>query len=513
MLRNGRGITLIALIITIIVLLILAGVSINAITGDSGVLNRANTAAEKHKMEQAKEKLNITLANAGGEKRLNYEYNQDEFLDDFIEKEIEDVSISGDIVIVDGYAFELDRSVPKIGKDLGKRGELNIPEVILTVTSPISEENRGKAKINIKAIEKKKGINKIEVIKDGVVIKEYLYDNVKEQIIEDYIVVQNGKYIVKAYSDLTGSKKVEISGLMTLVQYTPNGNSEYKQSHSVKINISPEATNVTSIKYQWLNTTDIPDSSTFSQGCNNGVTLTKNGVTGKWYLWVLVQTEAGESIERSEAFCLDNQGPTVTLTSSPVAVKKFTLTAKAIDNESGISGYKFYVGDKLEKEVNTDAKEMECEVELEENGEVECYVEVKDGLGNSTRGEVTGKPKKYEWEVYDTKVVSTSYVKNESVYTETKGDYIQAGLGNVEPELNEETGEWSFNGLTGHYDTAYISFWSVGTVCPLNDYSWNSGYYRVLTNKTSSNNGYVLTWKKVEGIKTIEVREKDRRCY
>lgn len=428
MLKNRRGVTLIALIITIIVLLILAGISINAITGDSGILNRANTSAEKHKMEQAKEKLNITLANAGGEKRLNYEYNQDEFLDEFIEKEIEDVSISGDIVIVDGYAFELDRSVPKIGKDLGKKGELNIPEVILTVTSPISDENRGKAKINIKAIEKKKGINKIEVIKDGVVIKEYLYDNVKEPIIEDYIVVQNGKYIVKAYSDLTGSKKAEVSGLMTLVQYTPNGNSEYKQSHSVKINISSEATNVTSIKYQWLNTTDIPDSSTFSQGCNNGATLTKNGVTGKWYLWVLVQTEAGESIERSNAFCLDNQGPTVTLTSSPIAVKKFTLTAKAIDNESGISGYKFYVGDKLEKEVNTSAGEIDCEVELEENGEVECYVVVVDELGNSTTEYVTGKPKKYEWDVYETQVVSRKYVKNESYYEEVARRWCDIGV-------------------------------------------------------------------------------------
>lgn len=41
-----RGITLVALTITIIVLLILAGVSINAIFGDSGLINNAKKAKE-----------------------------------------------------------------------------------------------------------------------------------------------------------------------------------------------------------------------------------------------------------------------------------------------------------------------------------------------------------------------------------------------------------------------------------------------------------------------------------
>ncbi len=39
--KKQNGITLIALIITIIVLLILAGVSISLVVGDNGVLNKA----------------------------------------------------------------------------------------------------------------------------------------------------------------------------------------------------------------------------------------------------------------------------------------------------------------------------------------------------------------------------------------------------------------------------------------------------------------------------------------
>ena len=43
MLTNNKGITLIALVITIIVLLILAGVSIAMLTGDNGLLTKASS--------------------------------------------------------------------------------------------------------------------------------------------------------------------------------------------------------------------------------------------------------------------------------------------------------------------------------------------------------------------------------------------------------------------------------------------------------------------------------------
>ena len=42
--KNQKGITLIALVITIIVLLILAGVSIAMLTGDNGILSNAQKA-------------------------------------------------------------------------------------------------------------------------------------------------------------------------------------------------------------------------------------------------------------------------------------------------------------------------------------------------------------------------------------------------------------------------------------------------------------------------------------
>ena len=59
--KNTRGITLIALVITIIVLLILAGVTIAALSGDNGIFTRAKEAKEK--TEQAQKEEDKTLSN------------------------------------------------------------------------------------------------------------------------------------------------------------------------------------------------------------------------------------------------------------------------------------------------------------------------------------------------------------------------------------------------------------------------------------------------------------------
>lgn len=57
--EKNRGITLIALVVTIIVLLILAGISISMLTGQNGILNRASEAKEKTELGQKQEKSDI----------------------------------------------------------------------------------------------------------------------------------------------------------------------------------------------------------------------------------------------------------------------------------------------------------------------------------------------------------------------------------------------------------------------------------------------------------------------
>ena len=75
--EGRKGITLIALIITIIVLLILAGVSIATLTGENGILTRANDAKTSTEIGEEREKVELSAVGAlakdnGGEIKRNY---------------------------------------------------------------------------------------------------------------------------------------------------------------------------------------------------------------------------------------------------------------------------------------------------------------------------------------------------------------------------------------------------------------------------------------------------------
>ena len=62
--NKSRGITLIALVVTIIILLILAGISISMLTGQNGILNRAQEAKEKTQVANEKEAIGLATMDA-----------------------------------------------------------------------------------------------------------------------------------------------------------------------------------------------------------------------------------------------------------------------------------------------------------------------------------------------------------------------------------------------------------------------------------------------------------------
>ena len=61
MLRNQKGITLVALVITIIVLLILAGVTISMVLGQNGILNQANQAKAENQKATVEEQVQMAV--------------------------------------------------------------------------------------------------------------------------------------------------------------------------------------------------------------------------------------------------------------------------------------------------------------------------------------------------------------------------------------------------------------------------------------------------------------------
>ena len=116
--KENKGITLIALVITIIILIILAGISINLILGQNGLIKRAKNSTDDYLQAQAREKLEMILADLQVEKQINPEYNEDEFLNKvLIENGLE---VEEDIVTVDGWNFEIDRDIPKIIGNIGR---------------------------------------------------------------------------------------------------------------------------------------------------------------------------------------------------------------------------------------------------------------------------------------------------------------------------------------------------------------------------------------------------------
>jgi hypothetical protein len=58
---KNKGITLIALIVTIVVLLILAGVSIAMLTGENGIIAQANNAKESNRGGEVKETVDLAV--------------------------------------------------------------------------------------------------------------------------------------------------------------------------------------------------------------------------------------------------------------------------------------------------------------------------------------------------------------------------------------------------------------------------------------------------------------------
>ena len=74
--KGNKGITLIALVITIIVLLILAGVSIAMLSGDNSILSNATKSADYNKIGEVTDKIGLEVSE-NVTNFLNKKYNND----------------------------------------------------------------------------------------------------------------------------------------------------------------------------------------------------------------------------------------------------------------------------------------------------------------------------------------------------------------------------------------------------------------------------------------------------
>ena len=123
--KKQTGITLIALVITIIVLLILAGVSIATLTGNNGILTQANQAKENNKVATAKERVQLEAAgsfdNTGVFSKTIFKDNLKKNLG-LTYSDIVDNADGTITVKIDGYEIKVDGTTGKVS-DPSKNNE------------------------------------------------------------------------------------------------------------------------------------------------------------------------------------------------------------------------------------------------------------------------------------------------------------------------------------------------------------------------------------------------------
>lgn len=127
-------------------IIIFAGVVINLTIGENGLFKTAKYAVTKTEEEKAREKLELALADLQAHKYTNPDYDETDYINNYLSKE--SMIVIGDIVIVDGWKFSIDRSVPKIVESLGK-GEENKKIAITTNVENASDYTKATIKIEI----------------------------------------------------------------------------------------------------------------------------------------------------------------------------------------------------------------------------------------------------------------------------------------------------------------------------------------------------------------------------
>lgn len=122
--KTNKGITLIALVITIIILLILSGLTIAMLTGENGILRNAEKAREETIKSQVEEEIKI-IFNEWLFEKVTGDKTLEDFLKDKVSKgELDKVTINEDgtlYVEKDDYVILIDKDGNIIGK-LEKKG-------------------------------------------------------------------------------------------------------------------------------------------------------------------------------------------------------------------------------------------------------------------------------------------------------------------------------------------------------------------------------------------------------
>ncbi len=152
--KEQKGITLIALVITIIVLLILAGVSIATLTGENGILNRAKDASKKTQFASEKEAIEFIMSDIKTSLMIGEEIPKSKYLGKALSKRTLGNTTQWGVVTVDGKNYTNGWYLLEKGNEIEGYGEVKQSWLINYDTGEIIGLEEGKySKLSAEDIE------------------------------------------------------------------------------------------------------------------------------------------------------------------------------------------------------------------------------------------------------------------------------------------------------------------------------------------------------------------------
>lgn len=376
--RQVKGITLIVLVVTIIVLLILAGIVISLTVGNNGIFKRADNSVDEYNKSKAREKIEFAI--------LEYKIdinngNLYEILNQI--EGVEEVrSENGDdklpyVVIVDDYEFVIDKNltIEYTGKKYGIK-----PEIISI--------NKNDTIIEIKAkTEDEQGIREIRIIRNGEQIDKI--ENLKgKEIQQQYEVKLNGEYKIIV---IGGNERRAISEKMRMIvtQSAPTvtvigGNKLENEWYTSNVNIriepvveeGQEATGIiTKYKINGQQEKSL-------QGSKEDILIEEDGIYE--IIAYSISSDGKRSEETKVVIKKDTVAPndfTPSQESMDVTKKQIGIKAKAEDL-SEIKEYRYYLNGEL---ITTTSNETYTITNLERGTEYELYVIAVDNVGKEKK--------------------------------------------------------------------------------------------------------------------------------
>ena len=359
--ENKKGITLVALVITIVIILIIAGISVAILTGEDGLIEKVEESAEETEYAKIVEELDLVWQDTLVEKVKNNFSNEEvaNYLEKELQKEDEDATVK---YVEENNKYEIHYKGNEFEKD---------------ATNSSSNENENNQKIeiikdpdNISIIEGSSATFRVIAKGEGALTYQW-YKNMSNSTsggtkIEGatgssyttpvattrdngtyYYCIVTQKYGNDTYNATSNTALLTVVSKLSITK-NPMAVSVIAGKTSVSFTVAASGTG--NLNYQWYYATSSTGGGNIISGATQPTyTISASNVTndlnGRYYYCVVTQTYSGQTANVTSNKALLTVVAPVTITTQPSNVTVVTgnmATFKVVANGIGTLTYQWY---------------------------------------------------------------------------------------------------------------------------------------------------------------------------